>query len=115
MISARRAVIVQMGCDLALDHVALALHNGRHVDRDGTHHDAELRAVPRQMRDFRAPDLVLARQAGDVGAGATDPAALDDGNPSPRLRHVPCEQLATLAAAQDEDVKLFRLRHGLPR
>src|SRR5215471_14971407 len=66
------------------------------------------------MRDPRAPNLVLAGQAGDVRAGAADPTALDDGSPPPRLRHVPSQQLAALSAAKDQHVKLFRSRHELP-
>src|SRR5262249_32824382 len=69
-----RLVIVQMRSDLAADHVALALNYGRHVGGHGTGHHAELRTVTRQMSDLRAPNLVLAGQAGDVGAGAADPA-----------------------------------------
>src|ERR1700756_4344816 len=54
-------VLVQMKANLALDHVAFALANLCHVSRDGTgDHCAELRGVLRQMRDPRAPDLVLA-------------------------------------------------------
>jgi len=110
-----RLVIVQVRLDLALDHVTLALEDGRHVGCDGTGHHAELRAVTRQMADLRAPDLVLARQAGDVGTRPADPAPLDDGGPPSRLRHMPRQQLPALSAAQDEDVKLFWLRHGAPR
>jgi len=73
-----------------------------------------LRTVTRQMRDLRAPNLVLAGQTGDVGAGAADPATLDDGSPPPLLRQMPSQQLAALAAAQDQDIKLFRLRHDVP-
>src|SRR5262249_48662440 len=69
-LGAGRLVIVQMRSDLAADHVALALNNARHVGRDRTGHHAELRTVTRQMRDLRAPNLVLAGQTGDVGAGA---------------------------------------------
>src|SRR5260221_3945484 len=46
-----------------IDHVALALANRRHVDRDGAGFHAELRGVVHQMRDLRAPNLVLAWQA----------------------------------------------------
>src|SRR6266446_6173639 len=97
---AGRLVIVQMRSDLAADHVALALNNARHVGRDGTGHHTELRTVTRQMRDPRAPNLVLAGQTGVVGAGAADPAALDDDGPPPRLRHIPTHQIAALAAAE---------------
>src|SRR5262249_54712391 len=40
---------------------------------------------------------------------------LDDGSPPPRLRHVPSQQLATFATAKDQDIKLFRLGHAVPR
>jgi hypothetical protein len=79
---------VQMQGNLAVDHVPLALANLRHVDRDGTGHRTELRGVTRQMRDPRAPNLIPAGQAGDVGAGAPDSPALDDGSPTPRSRHM---------------------------
>jgi hypothetical protein len=68
--------------DLAVNHVALALANGRHVDRDGAGRRAELRGVMHQMRNLCAPYLVLAGQAGDVGARAPDPLPLHDGSPS---------------------------------
>src|SRR5882724_6785158 len=40
-------VVLQMRGNLAVDHVALALANRRHVDGNGTGHRAELRAVAR--------------------------------------------------------------------
>src|SRR5262249_59923175 len=88
-LGAGRLVIVQMRRDLAADHVALALNNARHIGRDGTGHHPELRTVTRQMRDLRAPNLVLAGQTGDVGAGAADPATFDDGGPPPPFRQMP--------------------------
>ena len=60
-------VILQMRVDLALDHFALALDNGRHIGCDGAGHHAEVRAVTRQMRDLRIPNLVLAGQTGELG------------------------------------------------
>jgi hypothetical protein len=54
----------------AVNHVALALANLYHVGRDGTRRCTELRGVMRQMCDPRAANLILAGQAGDVGAGA---------------------------------------------
>jgi hypothetical protein len=100
-----------MEVDFAVDHVALAPANRRHVGGDLRGDDAESRALARQMRDPRAPNLVLRGQAGDVGAGAADPATLDHGSPPSRLRHVPSQQLAALSASKDEDLKLVRLRH----
>jgi hypothetical protein len=89
---AGRLVVPQMQGNLAVDHIPLALANLRHVGRDRTgDHRAELRGMLRQMRDPRAPNLILAGQAGDVGTGAPDPPALYDGSPSPRSRHMPSQ------------------------
>ena len=47
--------------NLALDHIALSLADPCHVGRDRTaDHRAEPGGVTRQMRDPRAPNLVLA-------------------------------------------------------
>jgi hypothetical protein len=77
--------------NLAVNHVPLALANLRHVGGDGTGHRAELRGVLHQMCDPRAPNLILAGQAGDVGTGAPDPPALYNGSPPPRSRHMPSQ------------------------
>src|SRR5262249_26377313 len=117
-LGAGHLVVLQMQVDPPVDHPALSLADRladrRTVGREGAGYHAEVRALARQMRDPRAPNLVLAGQAGDVGAGAADPPALDDGSPPPRLRHVPSQQLAALSAAKDQHVKLFRSRHDLP-
>ena len=57
---AARLVISQMRRDFAVDHVALASANLLHVSRDGAGHRAEPCCVMREIRDPRAPDLVLA-------------------------------------------------------
>src|SRR5262245_45184209 len=56
--------------NLGIDHLALALAHRGHVDGDGTRHGAELRGVAHQIRDLRAPNLILTRQAVNVGTGA---------------------------------------------
>src|SRR5881396_3052528 len=104
-------VVPQVRGNLAVDHVALALANLHHVDRHATGLRAELRGVPRHVRDARAPDLVLAGHAVDVRTGAADPLALHDGSPSPRSRQMPGEQLAARATAEDERFESFRVRH----
>jgi hypothetical protein len=81
----------KVGGDLSLDHVALALAHLRHVGRDRAGDCAELRRVPGQIGDARAPDFVLAGHAGDVGAGTSDIPPLDDGHPLPGSRQVPRE------------------------
>src|SRR5271155_1401732 len=74
----------------------------------------ELECVTRQMRNPRAPNLILAGQAGDVGTGAADPPALHDRGTSPRLRHMPSEQLPAKSAAKDQNFNRFWLRHEHP-
>src|SRR5260370_18379009 len=107
--SAGRLVLLQMEINFAVNHVALALANLCHVGRNGTGRRAELRGVMHQMCNPRAPNLILAGQAGDVGAGAPDPPPLHDGSPSPRSRHMPSQYLSTLSTAKDHDFKLFSL------
>jgi hypothetical protein len=55
---------------------------------------------PSQMRHLGAPDLVLPRHAGDVGTGTADPAPIGP-------RHVPSQQLAAGAAADNQDLEPF--------
>src|SRR5262249_10767184 len=89
--------------NLGIDHLALALaHRGR-VDGDGTRHGAELWSMAHQIRDLPAPNLILTGQAVDVGTGAPDIPALHDGSPSRGSRHLSSQELATLAAAEDQD------------
>src|SRR5262245_10892061 len=88
---ATRLVVLQVGGNLALDHVALALANLLHVDGDRTSHRAKIVSVSHKMSDLRAPDLILARHTVDVGTGATDILALDNGSSVCRTGHMPCE------------------------
>jgi len=101
-----------MQIDLAPNHIALAAPNGSHVGRDGTGRHAKLLAVTGEMSDPRAPNLSLARHAGDIGAGAANPSALHKGGTPPRSRHVPSYKLAPLSAPEDQYVKVFEFRHG---
>ncbi len=71
----------------------------------------KLRGVSDDVRHARAPQLVLGRHAGDRGARAADPAALDHGDLLAGLGEAPREQLSALAAAENDDVEMFRLRH----
>src|SRR5882672_2580259 len=111
-LSAAVLVVAPVPGDLAVDHVTLALANPHHVNRHAAGRRAELRGVLRHMRDVRAPDLVLAGHAVDVGTGAADPLALHDGSPSPRSRQMPGEQLAARATAEDERFEPFRMSHA---
>ena len=64
--------------NLAFHHLALAPTNRCHIDGDGTGNRAIAPTVARQVCDFRARDLILAWHAGDVWAGAANPAVIYD-------------------------------------
>jgi hypothetical protein len=84
------------------------------ASRSAPRHDfTELSSVAHQIRDLRAPNLILTGQAVDIGTGAPDIPALHDGSRSPGSRHLPIQELATLAAAEDQDFKPFWLSHAL--
>jgi hypothetical protein len=72
---------------------------------------AELAGTGNDPGDACAPDFVLAGKAVDVGTGAADPAALDDGNFLPCLRQMPGEIFAAFAAADDDGVVPFSFGH----
>src|SRR5215471_7836280 len=102
---------VEVEGDLPVDHVLLAAPNLRHIDRNCAGLCAELSGVAGEMCDARAPDLVLAGQAGDGGTGAADPTAFYDRNALPGSGQMPGEQLATLSAAYDQEIVMFWLGH----
>src|SRR5437899_7248840 len=66
-----------------------------------------------EMRDLRAPNLVLAGHAIGVRTRTADVPALHDGGPPPRSRHMPRQQLSTRSASEAEDFKPFRLWHAI--
>src|SRR5262249_2368435 len=97
-----------------IDHLALALARTVAMSMaTGPVMVPKLCSVAHQIRDLRAPNLILTGQGVDVGTGAPDIPALHDGSPSPGSRHLPSQELATLAAAEDQDFKPFWLSHAL--
>ena len=107
-------VLLQVHLDQAVHHLPLAVADGGHVDLPVAAGDPELGAPAEVVGDLGAVDDVLARQAGDVGAGPADVPPLDDRHaPSPRGQR-PGEELAGRPAAQDDHVVIFRMRHDLP-
>jgi hypothetical protein len=111
---AGRGEVLHTQIDLAPNHIALAAEDRQHVGCDGTSHYTELPAVLGKMHHPRAPDLGLARHAGDIWAGAADPSALHKGRAPPGLGQVPGDQLASLSAAENQRIEVFALRHELP-
>src|SRR5262249_34773003 len=108
---------VEVEGDLPVDHVLLAAPNLRHIDRNCAGRCAELSGVAGEMGDARAPDLVLAGQASNGGAGGTDPTAPDDHDPGARSPQMPREPFCAVSPAQGTESLNVWLGHGflLPR
>src|SRR5262249_2406999 len=94
-------------------HVAFALADHRHVECAGCDGPAERGGMPHDMGHPRARNLVLARQAGDIRARAADPFALDNRSALAGLGHMPSNELAPSATAEDQDFELFWIGHHL--
>jgi hypothetical protein len=115
-LSATGLVFAEVHSDQALDHLALARQHSLHVGGNGTRHHSEPIRVVNQIGDFCAPNFVFTGKAVGVRAGAADQFALDDGSATPRLRHLPSQQFAACATAEDEQLIAFRLgQFQLPR
>src|SRR6185437_2845804 len=97
--------------DQAVDHVPLAPKNLLHVDRYRAGGYAELFGAGDDPGDPGAPDFVLAGEAVDVGTGAANPAAFDNGGLLPRLGKMPGKIFATFATADDNGVVPLRFGH----
>lgn len=111
-LGAARLVPFQVHSAQAFDHVALAPPDLCHIDCDWAGDRAECRGAMGEIRYFRAPDLVLAREAVDIGTGAANPAAFHHGSASTGLRHVPGQIIAARPTAEDKRVKPLRFGHG---
>ena len=116
-----RLEVAEVHLDEPVDHCPFASENAGHVDLHGPGHDAEPVFRIDERHGLRAVDDVLARQTRDVRTGAADHRALDDGRLLPGSSQVPREDLACLAAADDEvpigldrHVPLLRLRFRRP-
>ena len=97
-----------MHVDQAGHHFTLAITDSRHVDADIVLADSELHAAKEVGSDLGAVNNILARKAGNVGAGATDPFSLDDKGFLSLLGQGPGDELAGLSAAEDDEVVVFR-------
>src|SRR5262249_34441285 len=100
-----------MDIDQPVDHVAFARPHTRHVGRDGSGPLPVFRRMPKEVGDLGAADHVLAWQAGDVRALTTDQRAFHDDDATALSRKLPGDVFAGLAAAEDEILDFFAVRH----
>src|SRR5579859_7238840 len=75
----RGFVAVEMNLNQVGNHFLLATLHARHVGRGRSYFESKLLCAMGKGRDFGTANDVLAGQARDVGAGATNQLALDDG------------------------------------
>src|SRR4029077_512300 len=75
---ARLPVVLHIHLVKADDHLALAIPDSRHLDRQALVSNAKLAASAKVVHNFRAMDNVLARKARNIRARAANILAIDD-------------------------------------
>ena len=93
--------------DQLVDHAALAAGHTGHVHAHRPGHHTQTRRRVDERDGLGAVDYVLARQAGDVRAGAADHRPFDDDGLLALFRQGPAEELARDAAADDQIVNVL--------
>jgi hypothetical protein len=68
----------------------------------------------REIRNFGAPDFVLAGKTIDIRAGATDPPPLDDYRLLAGLRQMPGKVFSAFAAPDDDILIILRTHVEIP-
>src|SRR6266481_8843655 len=92
------------------DHRAFSPLNSRHIDAQRISLEPELHAAPGQGDYLCGPDQVLAWQAGDVGTGATEQAALYNYRSTTAIAG-PCGKFASDSAADNQVVIFLNVSH----
>src|SRR5438105_10209346 len=106
---ARFPVILQIHLVHAGYHLALAVSDTRHINREPVVSDAKFLTSAKVRCHLRAVDDVLARQARDVRARSTNVFALDDCDALSLSCKGPRSDGRSGAATKDHQIKLFRL------
>src|SRR5260370_20950718 len=77
-LGARPSVILHIHLVQAGDHLALAVSDARHLNREAIVSNAKLFASAKVVHNFRAMDNVLARKARNIRARAANILSIDD-------------------------------------
>ena len=102
-------VVFQIHLVQAGHHLALAVTDARHINRETVVTNAKFLASAKIGRDLGSVDDVLARQAGDVRARSANVLAIDDDNVLSFSSKRPGSYSRTRAAAQNDHVEFFRV------
>src|SRR5438034_5320749 len=100
----RCPVIFQIHLVQAGYHLALAVTDARHINRETVVGDAELLAAAKVRCDLRTVDDVLAWQARDVRARSANVFALDDSDPLSLSSKGPGSDGRSSAAAENHQI-----------
>src|SRR5271170_248004 len=92
-----------------LDHPALSISYGGHIDVESVDAYSELLAAANIVRDLRRMNDVLTWQTCDVRASPADILALYCGDALSLSRKGPGQQFRAGAATEDEEIINFRL------
>src|SRR5262249_34044575 len=90
------------------NHLALALTYRRHVDFRAVLLDSQFLTSSEVRSKLRAMDDILARKAGDVGAGASYIFSLNDSGLHALFRQGPGQEFAGGSTTQHQEVVSFR-------
>jgi len=102
---------VQVKLVQAVDHRPLPGLYALHAGRRRLQLHPELGCPHGERADLRRANDVLARQAGDIGAGAADIVPLHGHGAMALARHRPSEVLARLTSADNKNVVILDRRH----
>jgi hypothetical protein len=88
--------------DQTSNHLAFSQSNRCHVRPGAGSDNPKFRCVMGEIRNFGAPDFVLAGETIDIRAGTPDPASFDDSRSLSGLSQMPSQIFPALAASDDE-------------
>src|SRR5438552_1206050 len=107
---ARLPVILHILLIQADHHLALAVSDARHLNREAIESNAKLFASAKVVHNFRTMDNVLARKARNIRARAANILAIDDCDTLAFASKRPRSDGRARAATENHQIKFFRLR-----
>src|SRR5437870_1415317 len=109
-LGARLPVILHIHLLQADDHLALAVSDARHLNRETNESNAKPFASAKVVHNFRTMDNVLARKARNIRARAANILAIDDCDALAFASKRPRSDGRARAATENHQIKFFRLR-----
>ncbi len=105
---------VEVELDQILDHLSFTAKHAGHIDMGLTGNHSQSGLWIYEGNGLRAVDHILARQAGDIRAGAADHRSFDHRRFLSQLRQIPREELPCYTASDHEIVTLLQCHDESP-